>query len=123
MTTGPEIWEQSGGKVDYFVAGIGTGGTVSGTGSFLKSVNPEVKVVAVEPATSRVNSGGAPGAHQITGIGPPIPTAFMQGAPVPGGGPRDMVDEFACATNDEAVVWAQKAAAQEGMMVGCRGGN
>merc|ERR1719159_1615746 len=77
-TTGPEIWEQAGGKVDYFISGVGTGGTVVGTGKFLKSKNPDVKVIAVEPTESRVLVGQAHSKHTIVDIGPGIKNPFIE---------------------------------------------
>ncbi|OIP81515.1 MAG: cysteine synthase A [Porphyromonadaceae bacterium CG2_30_38_12] len=108
-TTGPEIWNDSEGKVDIFVAGVGTGGTVSGVGKFLKEQNPNIQIVAVEPADSPVLSGGNPGPHKIQGIGAGfIPKNFHAG----------VVDEIIQVTNDQAILTARELAKQEGMLVG-----
>lgn len=112
-TTGEEIWEQTDGSVDIFVAGVGTGGTVSGTGKALKQHNPAVKVVAVEPATSAVLSGNAPGAHKIQGIG----AGF-----VPGNFDRDIIDEIIPVENEDAFAAARSIAKEEGIFVGISSG-
>lgn len=112
-TTGEEIWEQSEGKVDIFVAGVGTGGTVSGTGKALKSHNPNVKVVAVEPATSAVLSGNNAGPHKIQGIG----AGF-----VPGNFDREIVDEILPVANEDAFAAARAIAKEEGIFVGISSG-
>ncbi|MCV0021845.1 pyridoxal-phosphate dependent enzyme, partial [Mobiluncus curtisii] len=112
-TTGPEIWEQTDGHVDAFVAGVGSGGTVSGVGKFLKEQNPEVWVVAVEPAESALLSTGQAGAHKIQGIGANF---------VPDNYDRATVDEVMTVTSDDAIETARKAAAQEGLLVGISSG-
>lgn len=112
-TTGPEIWEQTDGHVDAFVAGVGSGGTVSGVGKFLKEQNPEVWVVAVEPAESALLSTGQAGAHKIQGIGANF---------VPDNYNRTTVDEVMTVTSDDAIETARKAAAQEGLLVGISSG-
>lgn len=112
-TTGPEIWEQTDGKVDIFVAGVGTGGTVSGVGEYLKSQNPEVKVVAVEPATSPVLSKGTPGAHKIQGIG----AGF-----VPDTLNTKIYDEIITIENDDAFAEGKRFAVTEGVLVGISSG-
>ncbi|WP_279060042.1 cysteine synthase A [Mobiluncus curtisii] len=112
-TTGPEIWEQTDGHVDAFVAGVGSGGTVSGVGKFLKEQNPEVWVVAVEPAESALLSTGQAGAHKIQGIGANF---------VPDNYDRTTVDEVMTVTSDDAIETARKAAAQEGLLVGISSG-
>lgn len=112
-TTGEEIWQQTEGTVDIFVAGVGTGGTVSGTGKALKAHNPDVKVVAVEPATSAVLSGNAPGAHKIQGIG----AGF-----VPRNYSADVIDEIVPVGNDEAIQTARTIAKEEGIFVGISSG-
>ena len=108
-TTGQEIWRDTEGHVDIFVAGVGTGGTVSGVGAALKKHNPAVKVVAVEPTDSPVLSGGAPGAHKIQGIG----AGF-----VPKNYNPAVVDEILQVTNDDAIRTGRELAQKEGLLVG-----
>lgn len=112
-TTGPEIWEDTEGKVDYFVAGVGTGGTVTGVGEYLKSKNPDVKVVAVEPTTSPVLSKGAAGPHKIQGIG----AGF-----VPDTLNTKVYDEIITIGNEDAFAGAKEIAAAEGILVGISSG-
>ena len=112
-TTGQEIWRDTEGQVDIFVAGVGTGGTVSGVGAALKKHNPAVKVVAVEPTDSPVLSGGAPGAHKIQGIG----AGF-----VPKNYNPAVVDEILQVTNDDAIRTGRELAQKEGLLVGISSG-
>ncbi|MBR1493177.1 MAG: cysteine synthase A [Bacteroidaceae bacterium] len=112
-TTAEEIWRDTDGEIDIFVAGVGTGGTVSGIGKRLKELNPNVKIVAVEPETSAVLSGEAPGAHKIQGIGAGfVPKTFD----------RNAVDEIFKAPNDAAILTSRKIAATEGVLVGISSG-
>ena len=112
-TTGPEIWEDTDGKVDIFVAGVGTGGTVTGIGTYLKSKNPNVKVVAVEPADSPVLSGGQPGPHKLQGIGAGfIPKTYNAAA----------VDQIITVSNDDAIRTSRELARTEGLLVGISAG-
>lgn len=112
-TTGPEIWNQTDGKVDIFVAGVGTGGTISGVGEFLKSKNPAVKVVAVEPAGSPVLSKGTAGSHKIQGIGPGfIPQTLNTG----------IYDEVIAIENEDAFEEGRAFAKSEGILVGISSG-
>lgn len=112
-TTGPEIWKQTDGNVDIFVAGVGTGGTVSGVGKYLKEQSSSVKIVAVEPAASPVISGGAPGPHKIQGIGPGfIPDTFDSAVP----------DEVITVSNEDAFAESAKFAVNEGVFVGISAG-
>lgn len=112
-TTGPEIWADTDGKVDIFVAGVGTGGTLSGVGAYLKSQNPNVKVVAVEPATSPVLSGGKAGPHKIQGIG----AGF-----VPDTLNTDIYDEILSVQNEDAFATGRALARSEGVLVGISSG-
>ena len=112
-TTGPEIWADTDGKVDIFVAGVGTGGTVTGTGEYLKSQNPNVKVVAVEPAGSPVLSKGTPGAHKIQGIGAGFVPDVLNTA---------VYDEIIAVENDDAFATGKLIGKKEGVLVGISSG-
>lgn len=112
-TTGPEIWNDTDGKVDFFVAGVGTGGTVTGVGEYLKSKNPNVKVVAVEPATSPVLSKGVSGSHKIQGIGAGFVPETLN---------TSVYDEIIAVENDDAFAYGKEFARIEGVLVGISSG-
>ena len=112
-TTGPEIWEDTDGTVDFFVAGVGTGGTITGVGEYLKSRNPDVKIVAVEPATSPVLSKGTPGSHKIQGIGAGFVPAVLN---------TGVYDEIITVENEDAFATGKKIGKSEGVLVGISSG-
>lgn len=112
-STGPEIWEDTDGRVDIFVAGVGTGGTITGVGTYLKSKNPKVKVVAVEPADSPVLSGGQPGPHKLQGIGAGFVPTILN---------TQIYDEIITVTTEEAFAAGRLLAHKEGILVGITSG-
>ena len=112
-TTGPEIWEQTGGKVDFFIAGVGTGGTLTGVGEYLKEKNPNVKIIAVEPATSPVLSKGTAGVHKIQGIGAGFVPSVLN---------TKIYDEIIPIENDDAFAEGKNFAQSEGILVGISSG-
>ena len=112
-TTGPELWKQLDGKVDIFVAGVGTGGTVSGVGKYLKEQNPDVRIVAVEPLSSPVLNGGQSGPHKIHGIGAGfVPQTYN----------AEVIDEVVDVANDDAILAGREVGRQEGLLVGISAG-
>lgn len=112
-TTGPEIWEDTDGNVDIFVAGVGTGGTITGTGNYLKEKNPAIRIVAMEPASSPVLSGGAAGPHMLQGIGAGFVPEILD---------TDVYDEIVTVENEKAFEYGKELARTEGFLVGISSG-
>ena len=112
-TTGPEIWEDTDGRVDFLISGIGTGGTLTGVCEYIKPKKPSFKAVAVEPADSAVLSGGPPGSHKIQGIGGGFIPSILR---------RDYIDEVITVTNDESIDMARRMPLEEGLLVGISSG-
>lgn len=112
-TTGPEIWRDMEGKVDIFLAGVGTGGTITGTGTYLKRQNPDIKVIVAEPDASPVLSGGKPGVHHIQGVGPVVPCEVLD---------RSIYNEVVRVTDEDAIKMARICAKLEGWSIGISAG-